>query len=182
MLYSLQTQWGNSHSATWTLDKAERAYYADLRAWINFLSCWLLGCIHCHLHHQHFVFLKHSLCWAKHRYPIGLQISKYLLTFGFQTSCKLLKLKSFLGGGVEGSVAKRSSICFTTSKSWEGLHIKVGTMCHAMDTHYEGACLLVNGEFMGWLGFLPLFPHMIRWSSMLIRLMPKFINLIRWKT
>ena len=39
----------------------------------------------------------------------------------------------------------------------------------------------VNGEFMGWLGILPLFPHMIRWFSMLIRLVPKLINLIRWK-
>jgi hypothetical protein len=40
----------------------------------------------------------------------------------------------------------------------------------------------MNGELMGWLGFLPLFPHMIRWVSMLIWLVPKLINLIMWKT
>ena len=40
----------------------------------------------------------------------------------------------------------------------------------------------VNGEFMDLLGILPLFLHMIRWFSMLILLMPKLNNLIRWKT
>ena len=40
----------------------------------------------------------------------------------------------------------------------------------------------VNGEFKGWFGFLPLFPYMNQWFSMVIRLMSKLINLIRWKT
>ena len=37
------------------------------------------------------------------------------------------------------------------------------------------------GEFMGWLKFLPFFPHIFWWLSMLIRLMPKLINSIRWE-
>lgn len=84
-------------------------------------------------------------CKPKHRYPMGLNIPKDLITFGNQTSCKLLELEGELRGKIEGGTQQCQEIfhIFHHLKVIESLDNKISLICHAMDAHHEG-CMIVD--------------------------------------